>query len=63
MRGSGYIKASQLFKISVSVIGRAGSIENWHRKYRQEDSYFPKRRGGSGKKIDLEKFEEYLKEN
>ncbi|ETZ05201.1 IS630 transposase-related protein [Holospora undulata] len=55
--GNGYIEASQLFKISVSAIGR------WYRKYKQEGSYFPKRRGGSEKKIDLGKLEEYVKEN
>ncbi|ETZ04896.1 hypothetical protein [Holospora undulata] len=38
--------------ILVSAIGR------WHRKYRQEGSYFPKKCGGSEKKIDLEKLEE-----
>ena len=55
--GNGYSEASQLFKISISAIGR------WYRKYRQEGSYFPKRRGGSEKKIDLEKLEGYVKEN
>ncbi|GAJ46321.1 hypothetical protein HE1_00650 [Holospora elegans E1] len=42
---NGYIKASQLFKINVSVIG------GWHKKCRQEGSYFPKRRGGSEKRL------------
>ncbi|WP_084490972.1 helix-turn-helix domain-containing protein [Holospora elegans] len=37
-------------------------MENWYRKYRQEGNYFPKRRGGSKKKIDLEKLKEYVKE-
>ena len=55
--GNGYSEASQLFKISVSAIGR------WYRKYKQEGSYLPKRRGGSKKRIDLEKLEEYVKEN
>ncbi|WP_242837169.1 IS630 transposase-related protein [Holospora elegans] len=55
--GNGYIEASQIFKISVSAIGR------WYRKYRQEVSYFLKRRGGSEKKIDLGKLKEYVKEN
>ena len=55
--GNGYSEASQLFKISVSAIGR------WYKKYRQEGSYLPKKRGGSEKRIDLEKLEEYVKEN
>ncbi|ETZ04571.1 IS630 transposase-related protein [Holospora undulata] len=55
MRGAG--EASQPFKISVSAIGM------WNRKYRQEGRYFPKKRGGSEKKIDLEKLEECVKEN
>ncbi|ETZ05007.1 IS630 transposase-related protein [Holospora undulata] len=55
--GGGYIEASHLFKISVSAIGR------WHRKCRQESGYFPKRRGGSEKNINLEKLEENVKEN
>ncbi|WP_152530995.1 IS630 transposase-related protein [Holospora undulata] len=36
-------------------------MENWNRKCRQEDSCFPKRLGGSEKKINLEKLEEYVK--
>ncbi|WP_084491052.1 IS630 transposase-related protein [Holospora elegans] len=38
-------------------------MENWHRKYRQEGSYFPKRRDDSEKKIDLEELEAYVKKN
>ncbi|WP_306301904.1 IS630 transposase-related protein [Holospora elegans] len=56
MQALGGIKASHLFKISVSAIGR------WHRKYRQEDRYFPKRRGSSEKNINLEKLEVHVKE-
>ncbi|WP_084491000.1 IS630 transposase-related protein [Holospora elegans] len=51
------MEASQPFKISVSAIGR------WYRKYRQKDSYFPNRRDGSEKKIDLEKLKECVKKN
>ncbi|WP_023492397.1 IS630 transposase-related protein [Holospora undulata] len=36
-------------------------IGRWNRKYRQEGSYFPKRCGGSEKKIDLEKLEKSIK--
>ncbi|GAJ45943.1 transposase [Holospora elegans E1] len=45
--GNSCIEASQLVKMNVSMIGR------WHRKYRQEGSYFPKRRVMTQKKIDL----------
>ncbi|WP_084490824.1 IS630 transposase-related protein [Holospora elegans] len=38
-------------------------MENWHRKCRQELSYFSKKRGGSEKNINLEKLEVYVKEN
>ena len=55
--GNGYKEASERFKISISAIGR------WYRKYKQEGNYFPKKRGGSKRKIDLEKLEKYVKEN
>lgn len=55
--GNGYKEASEIFKISISAIGR------WYRKYKQEGNYFPKKRGGSKRKIDLEKLEKYFKEN
>ncbi len=50
--GSSYEKVSKLFKISVSAIGR------WYRKYKTEGNYYPKKRGGSKKKIDLDALEQ-----
>jgi transposase len=55
--GNGYASASNLFKVSISAIGR------WYRKYKQEGTYLPKKRGGSKIRIDLNKLEEYVKSN
>ncbi len=55
--GNGYGSASKIFKVSISAIGR------WYRKYNREGNYFPKKRGGSKRKIDLERLEEYVKGN
>ncbi len=53
--GNTYDKASTLFKISVSALGR------WYRKYKQEGNYTAKKRGGSKRKIDLDALEKYVK--
>ena len=55
--GNGYANASKLFKVSKSAIGRQ------YRKYKREGNYFPRKRGGSERKIDLESLEDYVKEN
>jgi transposase len=55
--GNRYASASKLFKVSILAIGR------WYRKYKQEGSYLPKKRGGSTRRIDLEGLEEYVKRN
>lgn len=55
--GNRYASASKLFKVSISAIGR------WYRKYKQEGNCLPKKRGGSERKVDLEKLEDYVKEN
>jgi transposase len=55
--GNGYASASKLFKVSISAIGR------WYRKYRQEGDFLPKKRGGSERRIDLSKLEEYVRAN
>jgi transposase len=56
-RGNSYNKASIIFKISVSALGR------WYRKYRQEGNYIAKKRGGSKRKIDIDELEKYVKGN
>lgn len=55
--GNSYEKASKLFKISVSAIGR------WYRKYKKEGNYVAKKRGGSKRKIDLELLQHYVNTN
>lgn len=55
--GRNYEEASNLFKVSVSAIGR------WYRRYKEEGTYQAKTRGGSKKKIDLNGLEEYVKAN
>jgi transposase len=55
--GNSYDKASRLFKISASAISR------WYRKFKKEGNFLPKKRGGSERKIDLERLEEFVKEN
>ena len=55
--GNCYREASQLFKGSISAIGR------WYRRYKEEGNYQPKIRGGSKKKIDINGLEEYVKAN
>ena len=56
-RGNSDNKASIIFKISVSALGR------WYRKYRQEGNYIAKKRGGSKRKIDIDELEKYVKGN
>jgi transposase len=56
-RGNSYNKASIIFKISVSALGR------WYRKYKQEGNYIAKKRGGSKRKIDIDELEKYVKGN
>lgn len=55
--GRNYEEASKLFKVSISAIGR------WYRRYKEEGNYQAKLRGGSKKKIDLNRLEEYVKSN
>lgn len=55
--GHSYDKASIIFKISVSALGR------WYRKYKQEGNYIAKKRGGSKRKIDVDELEKYVKGN
>ena len=57
IEGNSYEKASKLFKISVSAIGR------WYRKYKKEGNYVAKKRGGSKRKIDLELLQHYVNTN
>jgi transposase len=57
VEGNSYEKASKLFKISVSAIGR------WYRKYKKEGNYVAKKRGGSKRKIDLELLQHYVNTN
>ncbi len=57
VEGNSYEKASKLFKISVSAIGR------WYRKYKKEGNYLVKKRGGSKRKIDLELLKHYVNTN
>jgi len=55
--GNSYVKASKLFKISVSALGR------WNRKYKLEGNCIAKKRGGSKRKIDIEALQEYVRNN
>ena len=55
--GNSYDKASFIFKITLSALGR------WYRKYKQEGNYIAKKRGGSKRKIDLDELEKYVKGN
>ena len=55
--GNSYDKASKLFKISVSAIGR------WFRKYKKDGNYEAKKRGGSKRRIALEGLREYVESN
>lgn len=55
--GNSYNSASKLFRISVSAIGR------WYRKYKQEGSYKPKKRGGSKRKLNIEALRSYVESN
>jgi transposase len=55
--GNSYEKASILFKISVSAIGR------WYRKYKKDGNYEAKKRGGSKRKIDVDELEKYVTSN
>lgn len=57
LEGNSYDKASKVFKISVSAIGR------WYRKYKKEGNYEAKKRGGSKRKIDLELLQNYVESN
>jgi transposase len=57
VEGNSYEKASKLFKISVSAIGR------WYRKYKKEGNYVAKKRGCSKRKIDLELLQHYVNTN
>lgn len=57
IEGNSYEKASKLFKISISAIGR------WYRKYKKEGNYVAKKRGGSKRKIDLELLQHYVNTN
>lgn len=52
-----YKATSALFKVSVSAIGR------WYRKYKKDGHYAAKKRGGSQRRIDLERLEDYVKSN
>jgi transposase len=55
--GMNYKGASNLYKVSVSAIGR------WYRRYKKEGNYHAKIRGGSKKRIDLKGLEDYVKTN
>ena len=57
LEGNSYDKASKVFKISVSAIGR------WYRKYKKEGNYEAKKRGGSKRRIDLELLQNYVESN
>ena len=55
--GSSYEEASKVFKISISAIGR------WYRKYKHEGNYGARKRGGSKRRIDLERLQNYVESN
>ena len=57
LEGNSYDKASKLFKISVSAIGR------WYRRYHKEGIYHSKKQGGSKRKINLDDLEKYVQSN
>ena len=52
-----YKATSVTFKVSVSAIGR------WYRKYKKDGHYEAKKRGGSQRRIDLERLADYVKSN
>jgi transposase len=55
--GGKYHSASIVFKISISAIGR------WYRKYKKEGICTAKNRGGSKRKINLERLKQYVESN
>lgn len=55
--GKSHKSCSDLFKISVTTAYR------WYKKYLLDGSYEAKKRGGSKRKIDLSKLEEFVTSN
>ena len=51
--GSTYREVSQRFKVSLSAIGK------WYKRYKEEGNYEQKNRGGSARKMDVERFTPY----
>ena len=52
--GSSYLEVSKRFKVSLSAVGK------WYKRYKEEGGYEQRNRGGSVKKIDLEKLKNYV---
>ena len=57
MDQNSFKRASIIFKISILALDR------WYRKYKQEGNYTAKKRGGSKRKIDIDKLNKHVKEN
>ncbi len=55
--GKTYEEASKIFQVSVTAIGR------WNRRYKSTGNCTAKQRGGSTKRIDLEKLKSYVESN
>ena len=55
--GSTYREVSQRFKVSLSAIGK------WYKRYKEEGNYEQKNRGGSARKIDVERLTLYVQMN
>jgi transposase len=55
--GTTYEEVSKRFKVSLSAIGK------WYKRYKEEGIYEQKNRGGSAKKIDIEKLKSYAESN
>lgn len=52
--GSKYQEVSKRFKVSLAAVGK------WYQRYKEEGRCEQIRRGGSKKKIDIEKLREYV---
>jgi transposase len=55
--GSTYQEVSQRFKVSLSAVGK------WYKRYKEEGICEQKNRGGSAKKINIDKLKSYAESN